>query len=414
MAIRIDDLIDPQLSPEQEARLAWADEHPVSLAEADIVEEALTTTGLDDFGSDDFWPRVRGQLEAIEADSDQRQFSLRMQQRRMVRLLSNRLLLTDFLNRYPEIHDIEIEAPLIVVGLPRSGTTHLVNLLAADTRFRSLPFWEIEEPFPLPGSGPDRNGVDPRYQRCAALWEAGQSMFPLGKAMHERSPTSIEEEVELQDIDFSSYVLEWHLRVPGWRDQYLALDQVERYGYLKTILKALTFVRGPRRWVLKSPQHLEQLPALRANFPDATIAVTHRDPVAVLQSAVTMIAYSDRVRRYQIKPEQLVEYWLDRIERLLRACVRDREVFGPEQSIDVLFHEFMADDIAMVERIYERAGIELTEKARSQFDAHMAEHPRGRHGQIAYDLQGQFGMDPADARAHFDFYFERFAVRAEA
>src|SRR6187402_2499161 len=100
MAIRIDDLIDPQLSPEQEARLAWADEHPVSLAEADIVEEALTTTGLDDFGSDDFWPRVRGQLEAIEADSDQRQFSLRMQQRRMVRLLSNRLLLTDFLNRY--------------------------------------------------------------------------------------------------------------------------------------------------------------------------------------------------------------------------------------------------------------------------------------------------------------------------
>ena len=414
MAIRIDDLIEPQLSPEQEARLAWAEENPVSLAEGELVEEALTTTGLDDFGPDDFWPRVRGQLEAIEADSDQRQFSLRMQQRRMVRLLSNRLLLTDFLKRYPEIHDIEIEAPLIVVGLPRSGTTHLVNLLAADTRFRSLPFWEIEEPFPLPGNAPGRDGVDPRYQRCAALWEAGQSMFPLGKAMHERSPTSIEEEVELQDIDFSSYALEWHLRVPGWRDQYLALDQVERYGYLKTILKALTFLRGPRRWVLKSPQHLEQLPALRATFPDATIAVTHRDPVAVLQSAVTMIAYSDRVRRYQIKPEQLVEYWLDRIERLLRACVRDREVFGPDQSVDVLFHEFMADDIAMVERIYERAGIELTEKARSQLDAHMAEHPRGRHGQIAYDLQGQFGMDPADARAHFDFYFERFAVRVEA
>jgi hypothetical protein len=74
----------------------------------------------------------------------------------------------------------------------------------------------------------------------------------------------------------------------------------------------------------------------------------------------------------------------------------------------------MADDIAMVERIYERAGIDLTEKARSQLDAHMVEHPRGRHGQIAYDLQGQFGMAPADARAHFDFYFERFDVRAEA
>jgi hypothetical protein len=239
-------------------------------------------------------------------------------------------------------------------------------------------------------------------------------MVPLLRAMHHQHPTAIEEEIELQDLDFSSYTLEWLARVPGWRDFYLGLDQRAHYAYLKKVLQVLTFLRGPNRWVLKSPQHLEQIPALMATFPDATFAITHRDPVSVIQSAVTMLAYGDRMRRADTDPDALAEYWIDRVDVLLRACVRDRDLLPAERTIDVLFHEFMDDDIAMVERIYAHSGLLMTAAARAQLDAFMTENRRGKHGRLAYDLRGDFGVDPDAVRARFGYYFERFPVRVES
>jgi hypothetical protein len=119
------------------------------------------------------------------------------------------------------------------------------------------------------------------------------------------------------------------------------------------------------------------------------------------------------MRRPAIEPEALAEYWVDRIDRLLRACVRDRDVLPGERTVDVMFHEFMADDVAMVERIYERNDRAMTPHARNQLDAFMAANPRGRYGQVAYDLRGDFGLDPAAVRARFDYYFDRFPVIAE-
>src|SRR5213079_2602943 len=112
--------------------------------------------------------------------------------------------------------------------------------------------------------------------------------------------------------------------------------------------------------------HLEQLGPLLDTFPDATIAFTLRDPVAVLQSAITMLAYGDRLRRVEIDADALAAYWLDRIERLLRAAVRDAHVIPKAQRVDVEFGEFMADDLAMACRVLDAAGIDVTEHARSQ------------------------------------------------
>ncbi len=126
-----------------------------------------------------------------------------------------------------------------------------------------------------------------------------------------------------------------------------------------------------------------------------------------------MLAYGDRMRRETIEPESLAEYWVDRVGRLLRACVRDRDLLPVGRTIDVMFHEFMADDVGMVERIYERNDRVMTRKARTQLDGFMAANPRGRHGRIAYDLHRDFGLDPATVRAGFDFYFDRFAVVVE-
>lgn len=410
----IEDLTVPVLDPMQREVLAQLEGLSVDLDPAGLIGEAIEKTGLEDFGPADFRPRLDAYAGAVDADSGNTNLNRLILRSRIVRLLSQRLLLTDLLRRYPEIHEIEIERPIIVVGLPRSGTTHLVNLIASDTRRRALPYWESQEPFPLRGEGPDVNGVDPRFVRSVAEHESSKAMTPLVQAMHDRFPQAIEEEVEILDLDFASYVLEWHGRVPQWRDFYLGLNQDEHYVYLRTILKALTFLRGPRQWVLKSPQHCEQLGPLMRTFPDATVAFTHRDPVAVLQSAVTMLAYGDRVRRKEIDPEGLVDYWIDRVERLLRACVRDRELVASGQSMDIAFHQLNGHEMSILETLYGYNGTELTTEARSSFLGYLNDNPRGKHGRLQYDLKGHFGRSMEEVRSRFGFYFDRFDVREEA
>lgn len=411
--VRIDDLRAPRLDDAQRAALEYVATLDVSFDVDVMLETAVARAGCCDFGAPDFRGRLEHMVAAVEADTGLGPLGRLAVHQRTVRLLTSRLLVEDLVRRRPEILDIDIGAPIIVLGLPRSGTTHLVNLIAADTRLRSLPYWESLEPCPRPGDGPARDGVDPRFARCQRDYEAQMRMVPLLRAMHHQQPTAIEEEIELEDLDFASYTLEWLARVPAWRDYYFTLDQRAHYAYLKKVLQVLTFLRGPNRWVLKSPQHLEQIPALVATFPDATFAVTHRDPVAVIQSAITMLAYGDRMRRAAIEPEALAAYWVDRVERLLHACVRDRDLLPPDRSVDVVFHEFMADDVGMVAAIYERAALPMTDAARKRLDAFMTEHPRGKHGQIAYDLRGDFGLEPEAVRARFAEYCDRFSVRAE-
>ena len=411
--VRIDDLRAPQLSDAQRAAREYVATLDLTLDAEQLMEQARDRARCDDFGDPGFRARLDATVDAVEADIGLEGIGRLALQQRIRRLLTSRLLVEDLVRRRPEILAIEILAPIIVIGLPRSGTTHLVNLMAADRRLRSLPYWESLEPYPLPGDGPARDGVDPRFTRCQADYEAQMRMVPLLRAMHHQYPTAIEEEIELQDLDFSSNTLEWYARVPRWRDYYFTLDQRAHYAYTKKVLKVLTYFRGPNTWVLKSPQHLEQIPALLATFPDATFAITHRDPVSVVQSAITMLAYGDRMRRASIEPEELAAYWVDRVDRLLQACVRDRDLLPADRTIDVLFHEFMADDVAMVERIYGRNDRALTPEARAQLDAFMAANPRGKHGQLEYDLAGDFGLDPDEVRSRFGYYFERFPVEVE-
>ena len=271
-----------------------------------------------------------------------------------------------------------------------------------------MPWWEVREPTPVLGDGPGRDGVDPRYQRCFTDWELTKQAAPLTALMHDRPPWSIEEDCELVDLDLCAYTLEWHARVPAWRDHYLALDQREHYAFLRRELQVLSYLRGPDRWVLKTPQHLEQLGPLLDTFPDATIAFTLRDPVAVLQSALTMLAYGDRLRRVDVDADGLAVYWVDRIERLLRAAVRDAHLIPAAQRIDVEFGAFTADDLATAERILRVAGVEVTDTARAEIRAYLAGNPRGKDGRVVHDLRADFGLHPADLYDRFEFYFDAF------
>lgn len=410
--VRIPDLAAPELSPLQRTVIDAAAKLPVNFDEDAVLGEARQRTGLSDFGADDFRERLRVWLQALEEDAELGPVGRIAAYRACVRCASNRLRLEDLLRRHPEIHDVEVRRPIVIAGLPRSGTTHLLNLIASDRRLRCLPYWESLEPVPDPEEKPGPGGENPRIARCRKAYEQQAALSPLLKAMHDMTPEHVHEEIEIQALDFGSYGLEWIATVPRWRDYYLEHDQTPRYAYLKKGLQALQWLRGPDRWILKSPQHMEQLVPLLRTFPDATVAITHRDPVSVIASAVTMLAYGNRIQRTRVDPPAVAAYWIDRIERLLRACVRDRDSIPEGQAIDVLFHEFMADDLAMVERIYALADLPMTPDARAALEAYLAENPRGKHGRIVYDLKADFGVDPDALRERFAFYFERFPVEA--
>jgi len=411
---RIDDYTTPQFSPEIDALRASV----VPLAaetrlDADVLHADVTAElGLDDYGPDDYRERLDVLLDAWLRPGVLGPWGIVAQYAFTKGLLRNRALIQDLLRRHPEIHDVEIIRPIIICGMPRTGTTHLHNLISADPGLRSLPYWESLEPVLPDAERPAPGEPDPRIGRTAFALDILDQSMPLFKRMHEMTADHVHEEIQLLAIDFSTMLFETTALAPSWRDYYLDHDQTPHYEYMRTVLKVLQWRRGGTRWVLKSPQHIEQFGPLVSTFPDATFVVTHRDPVSVTASLCTMMGYTTRMNGDRIDPIEIGSYWSDRVERMLRACTDDHHILPPEQTVDITFHDFMADDIATVERIYDVAGQSLTPDVRSAMDLFMAGHPRGKYGTIEYDL-AVFGVDPAERRAAMKFYTERFETRDE-
>ena len=411
--IRISDLGDPQLSDLQKMARDYGEGLSLDMSSASILEDASRRTGLDDFGSMDFVGRLEMWLDEVAQDPDRLGIGNLSLRNSCVRYVTNRLLTQDLLRRHPEIHDIKIERPIIIVGLPRTGTTHLLNVLSADERLRSMPLWESYEPIPMSNQAAHSDGVDPRYTRCAKEWEQMQMVTPHIALMHPMDPDHVHEEIELMLPDFSSYNLEWVARCPQWRDYYLSQDQTPHYEYMHTMLKVMTFLRPRNRWILKSPQHFEQIGPLMKTFPDATIVMTHRDPVSVIQSAATMMTYAARMAYRTIDPGWYIDYWTDRIEKLLTAAVRDLHLIPAGQRFDVQFDEFMSDDQKMIDRVFDFAGHSLDEQASQQIAERLKARSRDGQATVVYDVRADFNREPADIRERFQSYIETFNVATE-
>jgi hypothetical protein len=231
--------------------------------------------------------------------------------------------------------------------------------------------------------------------------------------MHEMTVDHVHEEIQLLAIDGSTMLFETMGVLPEWKAWYVAHDQTPHYEYLKRVLQVLQWQRGGTRWVLKSPQHLEQVGPLLAVFPDATFVFTHRDPVSVVASTATMMSYTARLSHDRVDPHLIGVYWAQRIEEKLNAGMRDHAMLPAERTIDVRFDEFMADDVAMVERIYEVADQPFTSAVQAAMAAFMVDHPRGRHGGLIYDLQGDFGIDPSELRSRMRAYTDEYDITLE-
>ncbi len=410
--IHLTDLAHPVLSEVEAQTLASAP--PMVLSEELILGAASAATGLTDFGPDDFRERLGIWLQAIDEDTGQNDFGRASCVDAIIRFASNRLRVEDLLARKPEILDTKIDRPIIIAGLPRSGTTHLVNILGEHPDLRSMQLWETNEPVPLPGeeswASDDSN---PRFVRSNQVWYWMIDVLQHWSAMHEWAPGHVHEECELQSFDFASYMLDWQARVPRWQRYYAQHDQTPHYLYAKKVVQIMTWYKGPNRWVMKSPPNMENLPAVFNAYPDATVAITHRDPLAVLQSTITMMAYLDRLRRKDANLPGLARYWIDRIERLLRKCVEDRDQVPADRITDIMFHDFMADQRGVVDRLCASADLPVTAEADAKFTAYLEENTRHRHGRVVYDLSQDFDVDIAALRRRFQFYYDCFPVERE-
>ncbi|HQF95312.1 MAG TPA: sulfotransferase, partial [Microthrixaceae bacterium] len=217
--VHITDYADPQFSPEVaamiEAAKPLADLLPLEVDPiCDQAAAELSASGrqFSDFGEVDgvesFRVRMAALLDAYAAVPELSHMGRITVHTLFTQLVRNRMLIADLLARHPEIHEIEITAPIIIAGLPRTGTTHLHNLLSADPGLRSLPYWESTEPVPLPTDSIGPDGVDPRWTRTAAACDFMEAAMPYFKRMHEMTPDHVHEEIQLLAIDFSSMFFE--------------------------------------------------------------------------------------------------------------------------------------------------------------------------------------------------------------
>jgi hypothetical protein len=330
----------------------------------------------------------------------------------LVGILTTRAKAIQLVTAHPEIEATALAPPIIIMGMPRTGTTFLQRLLSRDATLRHLPYWEANAPMPsgspLDRDAPTADRIRTSERSVAFLDRAAPGM----RSIHEVDPMEADEEIWLLGVDFASMLFEsmWH--VPAFAEWYDEADLTNGYRWLRRMLAILQWYRPADRWLLKSPQHLERLAELSATFPGAVLVQTHRDPVKVVTSTASMITYGRRMGTSAIAPSQIGRYWAWRTHRMLERNLRQRDRTDTPQILDVRFDELMADPMAVVRTIYARAGRELTDVAGAAMERYLAERPRGHFG--VHDYQpADFGIDPDAVRRDFEEYTSRFGVPTE-
>ncbi len=382
---------------------------PVSLERRTLLRKAAQQAGSDDFGTA-AGEQLDVLLRSLEDEARLTMLGRVMAQAYVVTNLANRAQLEAHWKRHPEVAREDIGAPLIIVGLPRTGTTILHALLDQDPSNRSPLSWEVA--FPVPPATPEGFRDDPRIARNQAVLDRLFSLAPGFEAMHPMGATMPQECVAIWAMDLASQQFHATFDVPSYETWLDDQPFDATYAFQRRVLQHLQSggVRGDR-WLLKTPGHLHRLEALLREFPDARIIHTHRDPVQVCTSVASLTAKlrgvaSDAIDFHAIGKQQL-EWWGDLLGRSVeqRARLADRR----EQFFDVRMSEIVADPIGVVERIYAHFDLPLTDPVRTRMRRFMAENPRDKHGSHTYE-SFDFGIDPARDRARFRAYTDQFGV----
>ncbi|GIX30733.1 MAG: sulfotransferase [Porticoccaceae bacterium] len=324
----------------------------------------------------------------------------------LVAALANRLQVENWLARHPEVTARPVERPMFVFGLPRTGTTLTINLLHQDPARRCLLRFEALASVPPPERARFRE--DPRFLAEQARIDAQVARDPQWAAIHHEDADSPAECQLIMLQTFCSQVLEALVHVPSYRAWYLATDYRPTFAYHKRLLQLLQW-RFPGHWTLKNPWHPLFLEDLFATYPDAQLVMNHRDPVAVMGSACSLIErvrlpYSVRVDRRQIA-ETLFDTFARMIERTEAFLARHGEGAIYHLHYDAL----MADPLGQMRRLYAHFGEQLSDEAAAAMQRLLAAPPRARFGAHRYRLE-DYGLTAEAVRERFRPYCERFGV----
>ncbi|MGI9287378.1 MAG: sulfotransferase family protein [Pseudomonadales bacterium] len=383
----------------------------VELDEQTLLAEARRRTQLDDFGDESFRVALRRLLQSLEEDADLSLMGRVVQFERNVGLLVNRLRTEDYFKRYPEIIDEEILAPVVIVGLPRTGTTMTHRMIASEPRIFAPLWYEVRNPAPFPG---DFRNDDPRIDDARAQIDAMLASSPdLAKA-HPMDPVGPDEEIMLLEHSFLSGMPESAANVCGYGEWFRQQDATPGYAYLKKMLQFLQWQKKQKgqlgeRWLLKAPCHLGFIDILFSTFPDAKVVQTHRDPIETVPSLTSLVYACWQIVCDNADPKEAGRQWHVILARWTQHCLAERDKMSEDRFIDVWFKDTLIDPIAQVKRIYGFVGMQLTAEASTYMEDWKEENRRDKRAAHDYTLE-QYGLSEDAIKRDFASYRERFII----
>lgn len=373
-----------------------------------LVSEATSTVGAD-FTDKAFLEPLAVLVNALNTEANLNAIGVAMQRERILNSLLNRLRTEKWIALHPEILDENLNAPVFIVGLPRTGTTTLHRILASDSRFFAPLWYEVRNPAPYLDWQPD--APDQRVAEAREEVKEMLRMNPELASIHPMDPTGADEEIMLLEHSFYSYMPSAFCHVPSYTAWVSRADNTVAYQYLKQQLQFLQWQKKQRgesaeRWLLKAPHHLHFMQILLNVFPDATIIQTHREPVITIPS-ITSFNYnlwllgSDHPDKKAVASE-----WSTLFARGVQHTLETRQSYDAS-FIDVWFKETISNPLHAVERIYESLGMTLTDGSRAQIAQHLKENKREDRPSHHYTLE-EYGYDEDSIRQQFAGYYARF------
>ena len=368
--------------------------------------------GSSDFGPGDYLPGLRVLLQSMDYDPHFSARGRRYAWGTVVGVLKGRAHAIRSMTENPGFDRHAIASPVVITGIPRTGTTALHKLMGVDARFQGLQTWLLDAPMPRP---PAASWSDyPAFHRTAAVLEARYRAAPTKRAAHHMAAEEVAECCLLLRQGFVS-----NLWTCGWSaatyDAWWQCQSEEAsYRHYHRCLQLIGSNEPQKRWLLKNPGHLDNLELLFALFPDAKLVQTHRDPARALPSLCSLLVQLHPVveeGRYAERAHNMLAREVAKWAKAVRKSEGVRRAH-PGQVLDVLHTDFHRDPMAVIERIYGFIGMELTPELRAAMAQRIAEDPERQHGAHRYDI-ADFGLTEPEIRERFGDYVERFGLAAD-
>jgi hypothetical protein len=371
-----------------------------------LLDEARDVTRLQDYGDDRFLPALAVYVESINEDDNLRDEARAREHSGIVASLASRLHVQEFVRQHPSVLDEQITAPVIIVGLQRTGTSKLFRVIGNDPQWNVLLTWQVLNPVPL-GELPGPGEPDPRIafaEEFAARWAATGA-----QAAHSVEPLA--PEMEHPMLGKSFVTPSPGLLVPKHQAWCETADYHPAYDYLKLQLQAMQFqIDGSsKRWILKTPFHLHNLSTLMDTFPDATLVMTHRHPRSSVASMLRIVELNQRTVMKTLDMDLVASSWLRILSLGLERFLIFRDQCGDDVPIvDIPYSDVVRDSHGVLRKIYAESNMPFTAETVASIEAWERDNPRNKDGKHTYDLSA-YGLSEEDIEAAFHDYLERYA-----